>query len=136
MGYTRYHHTRINMVTIPQDFQKDVAAILGAADAAGIAVAGPMGTGDPEVSSQKVAFNGSVNGATDESHESFVIDLTGRDDWGFTKTARKPYDIVVNAVLRSAKFHGVVDSYAADGDNEEEAALALLADAGCAKRSA
>ena len=45
----------------------------------------------------------SINGVGDEEHETFVIrreDLT----WDFCKTARKPYDSVVTAVLILARY--------------------------------
>jgi hypothetical protein len=44
-----------------------------------------------------------INGVGEESHENFIIrreDLT----WDFCKTARKPYDTVVTAVLILARY--------------------------------
>lgn len=63
------------------------------------------------------------NGADDDGHETFSLDVNnGRD---FCKTARKPYDIAVTAVLCLAHHYGGLD-VASDGDPEDwEDGLAL-----------
>lgn len=138
MGYTRYYTTNKSLTHFPKEFTDDVAAIIRAAGGKGIEVSGPLGAGDPEISDSHVAFNGpavSVSG-DDLSYETFAIGINGSVDWGFCKTGCQPYDIVVNAILQSAKYHGVVTRYSSDGDNEEAAAAALLEAAGCGKRAA
>ena len=45
----------------------------------------------------------SINGIGDESHETFFLSKSNID-WEFCKTARKPYDNVVTAVLILAKY--------------------------------
>lgn len=138
MGYTRYYTTDKNLTSLPIAFANDAAAIISKAHEQGIEISGPMGVGTPEVSVRRVMFNGPVESVDGEdlSYESFAIDLNGSQDWGFCKTGCQPYDIVVNAILQSAKYHGVVSSYSADGDNEEDAATELLAAAGCGQRAA
>lgn len=145
MGYTRYYTTDKNLDHFPADFQDDAAAIIRTAHEQGIEISGPLGDGAPEVSVRRVLFNGPVESVDgdDLSYETFAIDLNssldylnGSQDWGFCKTGCQPYDIVVNAILQSAKYHGVVSSYSADGDNEEDAATELLAAAGCGQRAA
>ena len=138
MGYTRYYTTNKNLDHFPADFQDDASAIIRTAHEQGIEISGPMGVDAPEVSVRRVMFNGPVESATGEdlSYESFAIDLNAAFDWGFCKTGRQPYDVAVNAILRAAKYHGVVSTYSADGDNEEDAATALLEAAGCGQRAA
>ena len=138
MGYTRYYTTNKSRTSFPKEFTDDVAAIIRAAGDKGIEVSGPLGAGDPEISDNRVAFNGpavAVNG-DDLSYETFAIGINGSADWGFCKTGYQPYDIVANAILQSAKYHGVLSSYSSDGDNEEAAATALLEAAGCGQRAA
>lgn len=60
----------------------------------------------------------SINGVGDESHETFIIrrkDLT----WDFCKTARKPYDAVITAVLILARYTFPDFSVSSDGDWED-----------------
>jgi hypothetical protein len=76
----------------------------------------------PEVSAQLVRFNG-VDG---DGHETFYIEreATGRDRDGqvfaFCKTAQKPYDPLVCAVLVAAKKHFGADfKVSSDGDQTD-----------------
>lgn len=69
------------------------------------------GMGDPgtqaEITDERIAFNGTDEG--DMGHETFIFAATrelpyegapaDRIGWAFCKTARKPYDVVVTAVL-------------------------------------
>lgn len=62
-----------------------------------VQICGPLGEGDPTLSKDELALNG--NGPNLD-HESFVINRTiNADAWNFCKTARKPYDVVVTALL-------------------------------------
>jgi hypothetical protein len=66
------------------------------------------------------------NGIEDDGHETFHLTRAG-DGFNFCKTAEKPYDRVVVAVLCLANFFapGVWD-IGSDGDNEDwQAGLAL-----------
>ena len=134
MGYTRYFTSNKTLTELPAPFVDDVNAIIAAAEERGIEVCGWDGTGKPEITSECINFNGSG----DLSHENMFLGL-GKNagyQFPFCKTARKPYDAVVAAVLRSAKFHNVVTEYSSDGENEEDNVTALLNAAGCADRAA
>lgn len=143
MGFTRYFDLNTDLKMLPIEFRDDATAIIRAADDLGIEIAGWDGVVAPEVSVMRVRINGadnSANGGDDLSYEDFSLDLKptpgALDPFPFCKTAREPYDVVVGAILRSAKFHNVVTSYGSDGGNEEDAITALLAVAGCAERAA
>jgi len=54
---------------------------------------------EPLINVNEIVFNGyGVNPDDDLGHESFVYEF-GQPKWEFCKTARKPYDYVVQAVL-------------------------------------
>lgn len=80
---------------------------------------------DIEVKSLKnelVKLNG--DSGKDLDHEDFVIDLAS--GFNFCKTNEKPYDVVVNAILRLLESVGKVCDVESDGDSEEEKAKELL----------
>lgn len=54
---------------------------------------------EAEVSLERIRFNG----VGDAGHETFVLERGGGDS--FCKTAQKPYDTVVTAILIAAKHH-------------------------------
>lgn len=60
----------------------------------------------------------------DLEHEDFVIDLT--PGFNFCKTNEKPYDIVVNAILKLLESTNKIHDVKKDDDNEEEKAEELL----------
>jgi len=61
-----------------------------------------MGEGNPpEYTKDKIRFNG----VGEEAHETLGIDRVSDDDFGFTKTAHKPYDLLVTATLVLYKHH-------------------------------
>ena len=63
----------------------------------------------PHVGNENIWFNG----VGDDGHETFVLTRKGTD-FDFCKTAQKPYDLIVVAILAVAAAHGV--SVRADGD--------------------
>lgn len=80
-----------------------------------IQLRGPLGHGKPLCNRKTIAFNG--NKADDTDCETLLLTAKPRRD--SCKTARKPYDFAVCAVLLLAEFHlpgFVVDS---DGDTDE-----------------
>lgn len=117
MGYTHYWRTPKELpadkfAAIVADAQK----IFIACEQQGITLAGGLGKGEPEANEERIWFNGSkING---EDHETFYLyqrfptedlhwcrpDKNGRY-FSFCKTTRKPYDIVVCAVLMAVKDH-------------------------------
>lgn len=127
MGYTHYWNPTRGF-SDSEWFQLAgfVGSLLVAADKAGIALATTYGEKDA------VAFNG----VGDEGHEIFVLekDATG---FAFCKTARKPYDAVVVAVLVRASEISDGFMWSSDGDNEPghlDAAQALINKIGGRKR--
>ena len=60
----------------------------------------------------------------DLEHEDFVINLT--PGFNFCKTNEKPYDIVVNAILKLLESTNKIHDVEKDDDNEEEKAKELL----------
>lgn len=62
-------------------------------------ISGGMGTGKPNFNQKEVWFNGDEKRGLD--HETFFI-APDKNEWNFCKTARKPYDLLVCAVLIAA----------------------------------
>ena len=79
-----------------------------------------------------------LNGKGDDEYESFILER--KRDSAFCKTAKKPYDLVVCAILIVAEHHaievfechsdggmyGTVDDYAGPHDKEWDDALAFV----------
>lgn len=85
-------------------------------------LAGPCGSGKPILNENGVfAFNGNEDEEGD--YESFYVSLHCNRcefEFGFCKTARKPYDVAVClALLCLANEFGEDFSYSSDGDIEE-----------------
>lgn len=98
MGYTHYYHVD----TLDGRVAEDAKAIVAQAQADGIVIAGEDGHGYPELGDAHIALNGSA--IFDEDYEPFV--LPDEDGASFCKTARRPYDVVVAAILVSVFVHG------------------------------
>lgn len=69
------------------------------------------------------------NGIGDDGHETFYFERKGKTErnglcFDFCKTAHKPYDIAVTAVLVAADYHfgDMTVKISSDGSNEEWAA--------------
>ena len=100
MGYTHYHRQQRNFGDQEwRELCREARKILKATDV-------PL-TGDydvdkvrpPIVSPKRISFNGRGK----DSHETFeIFKVMGPDQWGFCKTARKPYDAPVVAILTAA----------------------------------
>ena len=91
MGYTHYwRHGRMDAQAW-EDLKDDARRI---AEASGLHLVYAIGgeNGDTFV----------VNGIEDDAHEDFILNPWGTE-FTFCKTARKPYDAVVGAVLIAAK---------------------------------
>lgn len=106
MGYTHYFNAKPTI-----DVFNDAKALI--ADSP-VALGDAWGYGSPMVNAAGIKLNGSAD--EDKDHESFILSAGGSDD--FCKTARKPYDIVVAAILISVIVHnaGVV---ASDGNLDD-----------------
>lgn len=67
----------------------------------------------PEISTDGIRFNG----VESNGHETFVFQRSS--SFQFCKTARKPYDRAVTAVLSLAHHFGLVQSVTSDGDTRD-----------------
>jgi len=122
MGYTHYWTQTRNLSA--GEMGQIAHALQAINDATDVLLAGWDGTGEPEMSFDTLGFNG----CGDDGHETFRInakrvlpfDGAPRDrlGWAFCKTANKPYDIVVTAMLTYlvAKFDFDVGS---DGNADD-----------------
>ena len=109
MGYTRYWDKTDKPIT--QTFLDTVNKILERCKKMGITIKGWDGEYEPEITLERVAFNGDESRSL--AHESFVID--NNKEWTFCKTARKPYDYAVRCVLAAALKEGIVKNVSSDG---------------------
>ena len=88
-------------------------------------IRGGLGKGLPKFLQDQIWFNGDESKGHD--HETFYLkwnkkDEDGEDLWGFCKTARKPYDLLVCMsllALENAFQDPKVFSYSSDGDEPE-----------------
>lgn len=96
-GYTHYYtwHERPNSAALASCISEMRLIV----EAQTNILAGPEGSGAPEISSTNLV----LNGIGDDGHEPFVFpkDL----GFNFCKTAAKPYDAVVTACLLVARDH-------------------------------
>ena len=113
MGYTRYWGRTEKPIT--QEFVDAVNNIIAEAKEKGITVCGWDGTGEPEVTLERIAFNGK---APYMDHESCNID-NKPSFFDFCKTAEKPYDWAVKRVLEVGAKMGIVKDVSDDGEVEE-----------------
>jgi hypothetical protein len=72
------------------------------------------GEGEPIFNDTEIVFNGKG----DLGHETFFI-TTENTEFKFCKTARKPYDLMVCAVLISCKKHLSNFSYSSNGKEDD-----------------
>lgn len=97
MGYTHYWK---QVGENPDDSQWEAicAEAQRVIDSANHPIAGWDGDGEPEINDSYI----SLNGCGEDSHETFRLHRVDAD-FEFCKTARKPYDATVVAILRAAK---------------------------------
>jgi hypothetical protein len=119
VGYTHYWKNR-EFTAAEWAAMRDAAQRIAArASGQRIKLAGWDGAGRPVIDADEIA----LNGRGDESYESFRITRNAGDD--FCKTARRPYDAVVVALLTVAARVGAL-TWTSDGDSEDhEAGIAL-----------
>lgn len=118
MGYTHYWDQ--SRALTDEEWAQVLDAtgkIVKAANKRGIVLGNWLGEHAPVVTGNEVAFNGDA--ACGHDHESFVIKQKDAE-WTFCKTARKPYDLAVTAVLAYlASAHHSVFSVSSDGGAAE-----------------
>lgn len=98
MGYTNYFNTK---KTITADARAKMVTFVNKAITLipDIKICGWDGTGEPTITKESIMFNGDEAEGLD--HETFSL-YGDCGKFNFTKTARKPYDILVKAVLMYA----------------------------------
>lgn len=108
MGYTHYYTQNRNLTKsewqdLTNIFQHMLNHLPAHSQNAGgfyadypLTICGGDGTGQPEINGRYLVFNGDYEGSLD--HETFYIEKDGHG-FHFCKTARKPYDLIVCAVL-------------------------------------
>ena len=122
MGYTHYwdYKPTVSEEVRKKEFKKvvsDTKKILK--NKGDIVIRGWDGTGKPLITNEKIKLNGDGENGLD--HETFEFSVTKYDSkWGFCKTARKPYDTVVCAILLSMKKHLSGFTFYSDGDIKTE----------------
>ncbi len=126
MGYTHYWEGEAPIAKALPIIEKIVAQ--GARQ--GIPLAGWDGEGEPVITAEEIRFNG----VGDDAHETFAI-VAGETGFAFCKTARKPYDAIVVAILIAlSEVEGPSTfSWSSDGDGEPgafDAARLLLMEVG------
>jgi hypothetical protein len=152
MGFTHYYRTYAKEFSqgdwnvFIKDIQKLLANLPEHSDSSGgyhrndpLLLNGCSRSKTPIVNETEVWFNGT--GGDDLGHETFALSrLNGGKDFGayskkgerpaafaFCKTARKPYDLAVQAALILYKRHFGEDvSVSSDGDSKEWASAAKL----------
>lgn len=114
MGFTRYWN--VTGKDFDNEFLHDVTRTCKLAEGKyGIHLGNGLGEDKPIINPVLVT----LNGLGKEGHESFYI-CPSTPGSAFTKTARKPYDIVVAVVLRLAEEKGIVKDVESDDHPEME----------------
>ena len=101
-GYTNYWEQSEDFTS--SEWSKIVRlakATIKKAEKQGIVIRDGWGKGRPVVNNREISLNGDAENNLD--HETFYITKKLKDDWSFTKTARKPYDAVVATILVGIK---------------------------------
>jgi hypothetical protein len=132
MGYTHYNirdNRNKGSAYFYGKLALDAKAIIAEAERMGITIRGYDGEGEPEFTEAFFRFNG--NAETGEDYETFAWEaLPTQQEWeaksghgqphdifDFCKTAHKPYDAVVTAVLIRAKvIYGKLVKVRSDGN--------------------
>ncbi|MFF4482962.1 hypothetical protein ACFY1A_38975 [Streptomyces sp. NPDC001520] len=134
MGYTHYFAYSPRTKAFRESWPSMVAdtrRIVAHVQSLGIAITGPMGRGQPEITERYIGLNGMIG------HESLWIQPDPPDSfddpyraqqyasrgfvWSFCKTAQKPYDLAVAAILlRCWQLAPRAFAIASDGHWESE----------------
>lgn len=126
MGYTRYWKPT------GKEFNKEFvdlnqAIVAVAKSKYGIVIRNGFGDDKPTINMEKIWLNG--DGSNGLDHETYCLISGKASDFDFCKTAEKPYDLVVNAMLRIAQEYGYVKDVSDDGENLNIEAEHLVAEA-------
>lgn len=97
MGYTHYWE---GTPTVSEECVKHIKRIVGDGKRKGIIAFESDSEKPPFVASEQVRFNGIGS----DAHETFHV-VFGSNQFDFCKTAQKPYDVYVVAVLSAIEYH-------------------------------
>lgn len=117
MGYTHYwkfkptEKSEKQFKTVIKDCQKILA------NKGDIVICGGGGEGEPIITEKSIWLNGTSE--NDLYHETFSFSPTKNLSFDFCKTARKPYDLIVCAILLSLANNMTGFSFSSDGDEED-----------------
>lgn len=134
MGYTNYYRTprvmdKAKFKTLAEELQVAVGFMPGNHSSANdgtepVILRGGNGEGEPEFGEDLISFNGDAD--TGNDHETFYLERVkeGRGSadelhFDFTKTNRKPYDIMVQVSMLRLKHHFPESEISSDGDSSE-----------------
>lgn len=123
MGYTHYWDQPYTIS--PEDWstiKTDISAILTfAQEKRRIKLGGANGEPRtaPEITDEKIWFNGVSTKRRDDSHETMCIDRAPSDSFTFCKTAMKPYDDAVAACLCYLSSISKTHRVTSDGSGED-----------------
>ena len=129
MGYThywRFHRDNMKTEKLRQTFKKASEEIQKLYENLplfpknrSILIKGGLGEGMPIINETEIWFNGESK--TDMDHETFSINWKDEEAFGFCKTARKPYDLLVCLCLLSLLNHygSEIFQLSSDGDASE-----------------
>lgn len=118
MGYTHsWSHDEIPKSTWNRKVMPVTNALIAMAEHEGIHLVFEFDEPDrrPEVTDSSIYFNGG-NG---EHGETFVLQRHNKSKFRFCKTARRPYDQVVVAILRFIELITSKFEFGSDGDDNE-----------------
>lgn len=117
MGYTHYFPQQRAFTTAEWELITQATRKILASQLKGV-ICGGDGEGKALVNSKEISFNG--NNEDDQSHETFHITKGHMRDFNFCKTAQKPYDTAVVAVLCACHFYapGALE-ISSDGDSSD-----------------
>ena len=120
MGYTHYWKGRVPAATDELLAVIDFIQTTVQMQPLGIKLAGWNGKGSPLFNDVEVEFNGdeAADGG-DYSHETFHAEYGTRIQFNCCKTAQKPYDIAVVAILSAFSAYGPEFSWSSDGDEDD-----------------
>lgn len=120
MGYTHYWEGKAEATP---ELLENVKRVMNMADVPLANWAGDEGT-LPEVNTAEIRFNGVGDGHC----ETFVIEFGEDTDFGFCKTGRAPYDVVVVAILELVQAANAdTFRWSSDGTDEDHKAGRELA---------
>lgn len=126
MGYTRYWACTGKKFT--QEFADLNRAVVSIADKEyGIVIRNGLGEDKPTIDTEQIWLNG--DGSKGLDHETYYLKSGDKATFDFCKTAQKPYDLVVNALLRIAEEYGYVKNVTNDGQYLDADAENLVAKA-------